>query len=216
MRPIESRDEVEFVSTESLRLSLRTRGCRLCDLGFQPDINGCCVARGPDSAVKMIVGEAPGRDEDASREPFTGPAGKLLDKIWAAAGMNINEWYITNVVLCRPIAEKGSGRENYTPRVAQRRNCRPFLDAQIQLVKPKIIVALGKVAAQAILGPDIVPRIGDIRGQQFRENGSIVFPMLHPAAILHARSDPAKETLFKQQTWDDVRALKNIIEKEQI
>jgi len=216
MRPIENKDEVEFVSTESLRLSLTSRGCRLCELGFQPEINGCCVARGPDSAIKMIVGEAPGKEEDSTRQPFTGPAGKLLDEIWNAVGMKTSDWYLTNVVLCRPVAKKDSGKENHTPHVAQRRNCRPFLDAQISLVKPKIIVTLGKVASEAILGPDMVPRIGDVRGKIFREFKALVFPMLHPAAILHSSSNPKQMKKYKQQTWDDVRSLKRLIDKENI
>jgi len=217
----------EFKSINQLRAHLHLEGCKRCDLGFQPNINGCCVSKGPETTTKMIIGEAPGKNEDSTRLPFTGPAGKLLDDIWKAAGMDTKDWYITNVVLCRPVAEKGSGKENYTPRVEQRKQCRPHLDAQISLLKPKIIVTLGKPATEAILGLSGL-RMGDVRGQlrggpsiasfdsaEVVTDAPFIFPMIHPAAILH-NTGTKRYDIYRQQTWDDVRKLKSIIDERNI
>jgi uracil-DNA glycosylase family 4 len=209
----------EFESLEQLNKKLTIAGCQRCDLGFQPGLNGVCVSRGTTDTNKMIVGEAPGRYEDSRSKPFVGPAGKLLDKIWAAADMSTEDWYITNTVLCRPIGAKGSGKENYTPKTEQRKRCSPFLEAQICLLKPKIIVTLGRVATEAVCGVKGI-RMGDHRGM-FLENmpkahGAIVFPMLHPAAILHASREPAKEKEYKMQTWANVQKLRDYIKKENI
>jgi DNA polymerase len=177
----------------------------------------------------MIVGEAPGKDEDSTRNPFTGPAGELMDKIWAAAGLDTNDFYITNVVLCRPVAPQGSGKENYTPKVEQRARCKTFLDAQIGLLKPSLIVTLGKVATEAILGHRI-ERMGDYRGRflnvtmasQDLEDGTVtigrpcIFPMIHPAAILHAQRDQEKYRLYRQQTWRDIQLLAEFIRERHL
>lgn len=209
----------EFDNLTHLNQKLTAEGCKRCSLGFQPGLNGVCVSRGTHSTTKMIVGEAPGKYEDSNSKPFTGPAGKLLDKIWTAAGMSTDDWYITNTVLCRPIAAKGSGKENYTPKTEQRKRCKPFLEAQVGLLKPKIIVTLGKVATEAVCGVRGI-RMGDHRGMFLKDmpnaQGAIVFPMLHPAAILHASREPAKEKEYKMQTWADVQKLRDYIKEENI
>ncbi len=207
-----------------LHLLLKETGCTRCSLGFQTNINGCCVSRGPTVTSKMIVGEAPGKDEDSTREPFTGPAGRLMDRIWASVGMDTKDWYLTNVVLCRPVAPYGSGRQNLTPKAEQRDKCRPFLDEQIRLLKPRLIVTVGATATAALLGARNI-RMGDYRGKLIRnltlrdwveppQFNTLLFPMLHPAAILHARRDPAKHTQYKQWMWDDIRKLKQIVIEE--
>lgn len=214
-----------------LEQALTNTGCEACDLGFQPETNGCCVMRGSYSSEKMIVGEAPGKEEDSRRSPFTGPAGRLLDKIWASVGMETDHWYLTNVVLCRPYSPKGSGKENFTPKAEQRKKCRPYLDRQIELVQPKIIVTLGAVATAALVGARSV-RMGDYRGRLLRDTARgmdsncargclytgrpLLFPMLHPAAILHASREPKKQQDYKLKTWTDVQRLKQIIEEENI
>lgn len=212
-----------FGQIQQVDIHLRTQGCTRCDLGFQPEINGCCVMRGSHTANKMIIGEAPGRYEDSDRQPFTGPAGQLLDKIWTSVGMNTNDWYLTNVVKCRPVAPHGSGKENFTPKVEQRERCRPYFEAEIQLLKPKLIVTIGAIATAAVFNQSSV-RIGDYSGREYNIptfwdgtlNPVIVFPFIHPAAILHASSNPAKEKMYKQQSWDDIRKLKKIIEENNL
>jgi uracil-DNA glycosylase len=213
--PILATDSIpKFESITQLRLRLHTDGCRRCSLGFQEEINGCCVSRGNPLSKLMIVGEAPGKEEDAKGLPFTGPAGRLMDKIWASVGMDTwSQWYITNVVKCRPYLPKGSGKENFTPKVEQQKQCRPYLDQEISLIKPRVIVLLGKVAVDNVLPSYKKMTMGAIRGQMVTFTGVIpvYFPMLHPAAILHAQRDPETEALYKQQTWDDIRFLKNYL-----
>lgn len=223
MQPITNPRHVEFQSIQDLKFRLHTGGCRACDLGFQENLNGCCVARGNPESKRMIVGEAPGKHEDAQSEPFVGPAGQLLDKILVSVDLNPDQdFYITNVVLCRPIAAKGSGKENFTPRIQQRNRCRPYLEQQIKLIRPRVIVPLGRPATEAILGLKNI-KMGDFRGKEFTiPAGEFtpeqirVFPMLHPAAILHAQPQPEKHQLYREQTWEDVKRLKDILVEEEL
>lgn len=202
----------EIASIEELKAGLHTKGCSRCNLAFQKGLIGCCVSRGDHTKQRMLVGEAPGRFEDATSEPFVGPAGQLLDKIFAAVGWDTNkDWYLTNIVLCRPIAEKGSGKENLTPKTSQRARCKPFLDRQIELIQPKIIVAIGGIATQALLKIGGL-KMGDYRGRLLDANGTKVFPMIHPAAILHAQSQPDKWQLYREQTWEDIQKLRQIVD----
>jgi uracil-DNA glycosylase len=219
MNPIlPSEDLPQFGSIREVHHTLHTRGCQRCDLGFQPGLNGCCVSRGTFNTNKMIVGEAPGKHEDAKGMPFTGPAGQLLDQIWASAGMNTNDWYITNMVHCRPIAEKGSGKENLTPKTTQLERCRPYVDEEIRLLKPKLIVTIGAIATANLLGVKHF-KMGDYRGKLYdailggwSELPIKVFPMIHPAAILHAKGNEEKYNLYRSQTWQDVQVLKKIVD----
>jgi DNA polymerase len=218
LKPFESINDLpEVKDLRHFRSLLHTAGCRACNLGFQPNINGCCVSRGDPVSRRMIIGEAPGKKEDATRSPFTGPAGLLLDDIWEAVGWKSNNWYLTNVVLCRPVAPRGSGKQNLTPRVEQRKLCRPYLDLQIRMLKPKIIVTLGKVATDAILGPQ--KTMGSVRGKLRRASpmgeSTFIFPMYHPAAILHAKGTDNYD-VYRRKTWDDIRQLKKITEEYDI
>jgi len=178
----------------------------------------------------MIIGEAPGKDEDSTRQPFTGPAGRLMDRIWASVGMDTNDWYLTNTVLCRPIAPREHHKQNLTPKVEQRQRCSPFLDQQIWLLRPRLIVTVGATATAAVMRQKSV-RMGDYRGRKFLQEFSVspkgrydpvnkfyadVFPMLHPAAILHAKRDPAKHLQYRQWMWDDIRKLKQIVTEEKL
>lgn len=212
--PIVKPEDAIFSSLDDIHHYLSMYGCKACDLGFQPSLNGCCVSRGNPLSRRMIIGEAPGKYEDALSSPFTGPAGQLLDRILASVSWSDHDWYLTNIVLCRPIAPKGSGKENYTPKMEQRRRCRPYLDMQIKMIKPNIILTLGKPAAEAILGP--VSSMGSIRGKSFLYQDIPVFPMLHPAAILHASSRPEKYELYREQTWEDIQKLRKIVDEENL
>lgn len=171
----------------------------------------------------MIIGEAPGKEEDARGLPFTGPAGQLLDKIWTAAGMDTNDWYITNVIHCRPIAPKDSGKQNLTPKTEQLERCKPYWQNEIRLLIPKVIVLMGNVALQTVIENKQL-KIGQMRGKKFwhtfeygwgTEIDVIVFPMIHPAAILHATGGPMYST-YRAQTWEDVQKLKQILIEEGI
>ena len=229
-QPVEKIEDIpNYPSVGSLKRHLGINSCRLCSLGFQPEINGVCVARGSELANKMIIGEAPGKEEDSTRTPFSGPAGRLMDDIWKSVGMNTNDWYITNVVLCRPYSPRGSGKENFTPKQDQRKQCKVYLDKQIELIKPKLIVTIGAVATEAILGTKGI-KMGDYRGKLFRDRvisikeddntvtigRPFIFPMIHPAAILHAKGNQELYDLYREQTWKDIQELKRILEQEKI
>ena|SRR5688572_14582114 len=191
--------------------TLHDRGCRRCDLGFQANINGCCVSRGTFDTRKMIIGEAPGKEEDARGAPFTGPAGKLMDQIWYSAGMNSSDWYISNVIHCRPVAQKGSGKENLTPKTDQIDKCKVYIENEIKLLKPELIVTLGAIATSTILGIKGM-KMGDYRGKLVKAkiagHSVLVFPMLHPAALLHAKGNKDLYTTYRLQMWEDAQMLK--------
>ena len=229
MSPIMRVEEIpQCSSVETLAQLLAFHGCRLCSLGFQPEINGCCVYRGNPQSKLMLIGEAPGKEEDAKGLPFSGPAGRLLDEIWQSVGRNTNDWYLTNTCLCRPFSPRGSGKENFTPKTEQRKHCRIFLDMQIELLQPTTIVTIGAIATSAILNDDKPIKMGDYRGRLFDDrvvrmrqlDGSIligrpfIFPMIHPAALLHAKGNQELYDTYRQMTWDDIRILDNfLIEK---
>jgi uracil-DNA glycosylase family 4 len=144
---------------------------------------------GDESADWMLVGEAPGAEEDARGEPFVGQAGRLLDSMLAALGLRRGEnVYIANVLKCRP-----PGNRNPEPfEVVQ---CAPFLARQVALVQPKLIVAMGRFAAQALLNSDAT--ISSMRGKLFRYQGVPAIVTYHPAYLLRNLPDKAK-------AWEDL------------
>ncbi len=204
----------QFGSLHNLRYKLHTDGCQRCSLGFQEEINGCCVSRGVISKQRMIIGEAPGKEEDSKRSPFTGPAGRLMDKIFASVGLDVeNDFYVTNVVKCRPYLPRGSGKENFTPKQEQQKLCRPILEQEIELLKPRLVVLIGKVAVDNVLPELKKESMGSVRGTIYRKEDTVYFPMIHPAAILHATGSELEQT-YKEQTWIDIQRLKKLIEEE--
>lgn len=144
----------------------------------------------PDARI-MLIGEAPGADEDRQGEPFVGKAGQLLNKIIEACRLKRDEVYICNILRCRP-----PGNRNPLPQEAA--NCREFLEAQIKIVKPAYIVCWGTVAAQNLLGE--TRSIGRLRGQWFRYNESKVLCTYHPSYLLR---NPAAKKLV----WEDMKLL---------
>jgi uracil-DNA glycosylase len=203
---------LQFNSIQELKEKLTNDGCTRCSLGFQPEINGCCVSRGSITSQFMIIGEAPGKTEDSNGLPFSGPAGQLLDKIFASVGWNTNDWYVTNVVKCRPYSPRGSGKENFTPKTEQQKLCRPYLEQEMAILKPKIVLLLGKTAVNNIL-PDLKKEsMTSLRGKAIIRNNCTYFIMYHPAFILHSQYDPDKLKQLKEETWADIQTLKDLIE----
>jgi DNA polymerase len=148
---------------------------------------------GDPQARLMFVGEGPGRDEDRQGEPFVGRAGQLLTKIIEAIGMRRSEVYIANVVKCRP-------PDNRNPEPDEVAACRPFLEAQIDLVRPEVIVLLGKVAAQVLL--EVNTPIGRIRGRFLQVRGIDALATWHPAYLLR---NPAA----KRDAWTDMKKVRD-------
>lgn len=134
---------------------------------------------GNEQARLLFVGEAPGRAEDAQGLPFVGPAGRLLDQLLSDIGLERRDVYITNVVKCRPPG-------NRDPLPNEMNTCNPFLQSQIELIRPKIVCALGRVAAGVMLERNI--QISKVHGQRFTGKGYFLVPVFHPAAALHAGS----------------------------
>ena len=150
---------------------------------------------GDTSAEWLFIGEAPGAEEDARGEPFVGQAGKLLDNMLAALAMKRGgNVYIANVLKCRP-------PNNRTPEPREVESCRPYLDRQIALIKPKIIVALGRSAATTLL--EIEASIASLRGRVHRYRGVPLVVTYHPAYLLRNLPDKAKaweDLLFARRT----------------
>lgn len=144
---------------------------------------------GDPNARIMFIGEAPGADEDAAGEPFVGEAGQLLNKIIAASRLKREDIYICNVLRCRP-----PGNRNPLPQEAS--NCREFLDAQIQVVKPEYIICWGAVAAQNLLNE--TRAVGKLRRQFFNYNGAKVMCTYHPSYLLRNAS-------AKKEVWGDMK-----------
>ena len=150
---------------------------------------------GNPEADLMFVGEAPGADEDVQGIPFVGRAGQLLTKIIEAIGLTREQVYIANLIKCRP-----PGNRNPEPdEVGQ---CEPFLFRQIDMIKPKVIVALGKFAAQSLLRT--VEPITKLRGREFTYRGAILMPTYHPAYLLRSPS-------AKRDVWTDMQRVREIL-----
>lgn len=144
---------------------------------------------GDERASLLFVGEAPGAEEDLQGEPFVGQAGKLLDNMLAAIDLKRgHEVYIANVVKCRP-------PKNRNPEPVEARTCEPYLARQVRLIKPKLIVALGKVAAQNLLDSDAP--VSALRGKVLTYEGIPLIVTYHPAYLLRTLADKAK-------AWEDL------------
>jgi len=185
--PSESRER-SILALEWPALKQRVAGCTDCRL--RASCKQTVFGVGDERAAWMLVGEAPGADEDRLGEPFVGQAGRLLDNMLAAIGLaRGTDVYIANVLKCRP-----PGNRNPQPdEVAQ---CSPYLLRQIGLIKPKLIVAMGRFAAQALLNSDAT--IASLRGRVHRYAGVPLVVTYHPAYLLRNLPDKAK-------AWVDLR-----------
>jgi uracil-DNA glycosylase family 4 len=159
--------------SELTELYQEIAACQRCELakGRTHTVPG----EGPENAEIMFIGEAPGFHEDRQGRPFVGAAGKFLEELLASIGLTRDEVYICNVIKCRP----PGNRDPLSDEIAA---CRPFLDKQIELVRPKLIVTLGR-HSMARYFPNA--QITRIHGQPRRIGGRIYYPMFHPAAALH-------------------------------
>ena len=156
---------------------------------------------GAKRADMMLVGEQPGNEEDLSGHPFVGPAGKLLDRALADAGIDRTLVYVTNVVKHFKWEPRGKRRIHKKPNAAEIGACRPWLDTEIALIKPRIIICLGATAAQALLGRQF--RVTAHRGQLVPSPlAPFVLATVHPSSILRAPDDEARHREMKQFTND--------------
>jgi uracil-DNA glycosylase len=168
-------------------------GCRACDLwktGTQT-----VFGEGSTKAEIMLVGEQPGDQEDLAGKPFVGPAGRLLDKALEEAGIDRTLAYVTNVVKHFKWQPRGKRRIHQKPNAAEVAACRPWLEAELDVVKPKVLVCLGATAAQALLGRQF--RVSQQRGVAVdSELAPVVMATVHPSAILRSDDREAEMALF--------------------
>jgi len=186
-------------------------GCRACDLykrGTQT-----VFGEGPSKAEVMMVGEQPGDAEDIAGHPFVGPAGKLLDRALAEVGIDRRRVYVTNVVKHFKWEPRGKRRIHAKPNSAEIAACRPWLETEIALVKPRVLVCLGATAAQALLG-----RSFKVSRQRGRFVPSPLAPRVtatvHPSSILRAPDEERRHAEMKQFVADLARVARELSRKE--
>lgn len=186
---IEIENTTKKITIETI--SEKIKNCTNCDL---------CKTRtntvpgmGVENPVVLVIGEGPGEEEDKQGLPFVGPAGQLLDKMLAAINLDRNKnCYIANIVKCRP-------PYNRDPSPMESQACRAFLETQIHLLKPTMILAVGRVAAQNLLLTDA--SIGSLRGKFFEINNIPLMATYHPSALL-------RNADLKRPTWEDLKLFK--------
>ena len=162
-------DSLEKIATD-------VRGCPLCKLARTR--KNAVPGEGQISAKIMFIGEAPGRSEDEKGKPFVGAAGRILDNLLKKAGIERSQVFITNIVKCRP-------PNNRVPEEDELIACRPYLDRQIALIKPKVICILGRTAYSSILGGNSITAS---RGKVIERSGQKYFSTFHPAAVIYNKS----------------------------
>jgi uracil-DNA glycosylase family 4 len=166
--------------------------CKLCSQGRSQIVFGV----GHPKARLMLVGEAPGEEEDKRGEPFVGRAGQLLTKIIESIGLSREQVYIANVIKCRP-------PDNRNPEPDEVAACEPYLFRQIDVIQPMVIVPLGKFAAQCLL--KTTDPITRLRGRRFDYRGTTLIPTFHPAYLLRNPS-------AKREVWDDMKLVRAILQ----
>jgi uracil-DNA glycosylase family protein len=164
-------------------------GCKACDLHLRG--TQTVFGEGPSRAKIMLVGEQPGDAEDTAGHPFVGPAGKVLDRALEDAGIDRREVYLTNVVKHFKWEPRGKRRIHAKPNASEVGACRPWLETEIALVKPRVLVCLGATAAQALLGKSF--RVSKQRGERVPSSlAPIVIATVHPSSILRAPDEAAR------------------------
>jgi uracil-DNA glycosylase family 4 len=177
-------------------LNTKICNCLKCTLGHTRT-NFVFGVGNPKSRV-MFIGEAPGADEDAQGEPFVGRAGQLLNKILVAIEMKREDVYICNILKCRP-------PENRDPLASEMETCTPYLDKQIDLIKPQFIVCLGRIAAQWLLKTN--DSLTKMREKVHEYKGAKLIITYHPAALL-------RNPNWKRPAWEDMKLLKKLYDLE--
>jgi DNA polymerase len=183
----------EWGNSKSLdELNARICNCTKCGLGYTR--TKFVFGVGNPKASLMLIGEAPGADEDAQGEPFVGRAGQLLNKILEAIHFKRSDVYICNILKCRPPS-------NRKPTLEESELCKPYLKKQIELIKPKVILCLGLTAAENLLGT--TESMSRLRGRVMQYEGVPVMITYHPAALL-------RNPNWKRPAWEDVQAVKKL------
>src|SRR3954452_2430178 len=181
-----------MATLEALRAEVQ--GCRACELyqGTTQAVFGEGLAK----AEAMFVGEQPGDREDREGKPFVGPAGRIFDQALEEAGIDRTLVYVTNTVKHFHFEERGKRRIHQRPRAEHIRACRPWLDAELEVVKPRVLVCLGAVPAQARVGRHV--KVTQDRGKPLESDPApVVMVTVHPSSILRARDDESRQEAYQ-------------------
>ena len=179
-------------------------GCTGCDL--YKHATQTVFGEGSPHASLLFVGEQPGDQEDLAGKPFVGPAGKILDKALAEAGIARRDIYVTNAVKHFKWEPQGKRRKHKKPSATEVAACRPWLEAETQLVKPRAVVCLGVTAAQSVFGK--IVRLNDMRGRPWSTPlAATVFMTVHPSALLR-HPEPAEREREYQRFVEDLRSVR--------
>ncbi len=182
--------------------------CRKCAIGSQRRNN--VYGEGDPCAQLMVIGEGPGETEDLLGRPFVGRAGQLLDKMLAAIDLAREDVYICNTVKCRPTLPGPRGPKNRAPEPLEMANCRPYLDEQIDIIHPRVILALGAPAAKSFLGRDF--QITKMRGRWYEgPQGIPLMVTFHPAYVL--RQTGGELNAVKRMIWNDLKAVRTKLDE---
>jgi DNA polymerase len=184
-------------SIEALAQAAKT--CRACDIWSRA--TQTVFGEGNAHAEVILVGEQPGNQEDLAGHPFVGPAGKLLDKALLAAGIARDKVYITNVVKHFNSVQRGKWRIHKKPNAEEIAACRPWLDAEIAIIRPAVIICLGASAAQALISRDyrVTRRRGELQKSAF---GPMITATVHPSSILRTPDDKARHLQMREFVAD--------------
>ena len=186
--PAAGSDSLEAIAAETAR-------CLKCRLASSR--KRAVPGTGARQPLVLVVGEGPGAEEDATGRPFVGPAGQLLDRMLASIGLSRDDnCFIGNVVKCRPPM-------NRDPAPDEQAACLPYLERQVDILRPKVVLAVGRIPAQALLGTK--DGIGRLRGRVYQYRGIPVVPTYHPSALLRDES-------LKRPAWEDLKLLKTILD----
>jgi DNA polymerase len=181
------------------KLREAVQGCRACEL--YKGTTQAVFGEGAAKAEAMFVGEQPGDREDREGHPFVGPAGRILDKALAEAGIDRTLVYVTNTVKHFHHSERGKRRMHQRPRAEHITACRPWLDAELLLVKPRVLVCLGAVPAQALVGRQV--KVTKDRGKPLEsELAPVVMVTVHPSSILRERDEARRQQAYRSFVAD--------------
>ena len=198
LTPTQSRESHNVDDLDWNDLETKVQECKVCDLHVTR--TNAVFGAGDQNADWMLVGEAPGADEDKQGEPFVGPAGQLLTAMLQAMGLQRKQVYITNILKCHL-------PENRDPHDDELQCCQPYLRRQIELVQPKIILAIGRVAAQNLL--ECNDTMKDMHGQRFEyaNTGIPIVATYHPAYLLRKPSE-------KRKSWQDLQFAMHLLAEQ--
>ena len=199
----------EFIPPDADLDTLRKAadGCRGCDL--YRNATQTVFGEGPGHADVVLVGEQPGDKEDLAGEPFVGPAGKLLDRALEQAGIDRSQAYVTNIVKHFKWRPQGKRRLHQKPNAAEVAACKPWLEAEVGALSPRVVVCLGATAAQGLLGRQF--RVTQQRGEVLTSpEGWLVTATVHPSSILRAQDEQAREAEFEGLVRD-LRAVATLL-----